>query len=34
MIRWFLGLLIAVALLMVIRQQLPDIQRYMRIRAM
>jgi hypothetical protein len=34
MFRWLFVLLVLIVLALVIRQQLPDIQRYMRIRSM
>ncbi|WP_371875054.1 DUF6893 family small protein [Thermogemmatispora aurantia] len=34
MVKWITGAIVSVLLLLVLRQQLPDIQRYLRIRSM
>jgi hypothetical protein len=34
MVKWITGAIVLVLLLLVLRQQLPDIQRYLRIRSM
>jgi hypothetical protein len=34
MVKWIISAIVLVLLLLVLRQQLPDIQRYLRIRSM